>query len=257
MGELTDFASGEGRGLGGLSRRQFAERAVKSKEVLLAVMHHLGHQHVNDYVREPLAVLEKQVLLVAHCFVATWPRREKPHPIDVVAMAVLKCGQLEASLVRRIFGGFSLESDLTAPMEAQLRKEGLQVAREVVVRDSRADLVGYGRALFERNVIAVELKNAPEECERLAGQVSDYRRAADSVRVIMSPECLALTSLARSELAEPFAYAQCISKMGAELWTLDSTTGEFERIKGASSGAYVSADYESLWTRLAGVSVAA
>ncbi|ADO70215.1 hypothetical protein [Stigmatella aurantiaca] len=257
MGELTEFASGAGRGLGGLSRRQFAERAVKSKEVLLAAMGHLGHQHVNDYVREPNAVLEEQVLLVAHCFVATWPTREKPHPVDVVAMAVLKCGKLEASLVRRIFGGFSLESDLSAPTEAQLQKEGLRIAREVVVRDSRADLVGYGKAFFERNVIAVELKNAPEACERLADQLADYRRAADSVRVVMSPECLARASLARGELAEPFAYAECISKMGAELWTLDSTTGEFQRIKGASSGAYVSADYELLWTRLAGVAVAA
>ncbi|NVJ07793.1 hypothetical protein HUW63_21425 [Myxococcus sp. AM001] len=253
MGELTEFASGAGRGLGGLSRRQFAERAVKSKEVLLAAMGHSGHQHVNDHVREPITVLEEQVLLVAHCFVATWPTREKSHPVDVVAMAIMKCGQLEPSLIRRSFGGFPLESDLTAPTEAQLQKEGLRVAREVVVRDSRADLVGYGKAFFERNVIAVELKNASEACERLA----DYRRAADSVRVVMSPECLARTSLARGELAEPFAYAQCLSKMGAELWTLDSTTGESQRIKGVSSGAYVSADYESLWTRLAGVAVAA
>lgn len=257
MGDLTAIASTERRGLGGLSHRQFAKRIVKFKEVLLAVMGHLGHRHVTDYERQTLAVLEKQVLLMARCYVDTWPKREKPHPIDVVAMAVLECGKLDTSLVHHIFGGFLLESDLTAPMEAQLRKEGLQVAREVVVRDRRADLVGYDRGFFGRRVVAVELKNAPEQCERLEGQVADYRRAADSVRVVMSPECLALTSLARGDLAEPLAYAQCISKMGAELWTLDSTTGEFERIKGVASGEYVSADYEALWTRLTEVAAAA
>ncbi|CAM4539672.1 hypothetical protein [Myxococcus xanthus] len=257
MGALTDAASGGGRGLGGLPRQQVAARVAKSREALLAVMGHLGHQHVPDYEREPLATLEKQVRLVARCFVDTWSKTEKPHLIDVVAMAVLECGKLDASLVHRIFGGFSLECDLTAPVDAQLRKEGLQVAREVVVRGSRADLVGYGRGVFERCLIAVELKNAPEECERLAGQVADYRRAADSVRVIMSPECLARTSLARGELAAPVAFAEFVAKMGAELWTLDSTTGEIARIKGASPGAYVSADYESLWRRLTSVELAA
>ncbi|EAU61569.1 hypothetical protein STIAU_1326 [Stigmatella aurantiaca DW4/3-1] len=257
MGALTDAASGEGRGLGGLPRHQFAARVAKSKEALLAVMLHLGHQHVAEYERQPLAVLEKQVLVMARCFTETWPKKEKPHPIDVVAMAVLECGGLDASLVHRIFGGFSLESELTAPMEAQLRKDGLQVAREVAVGDSRADLVGYRMGLFERSLIAIELKNAPEECERLGGQVADYRRATDAVRVVMSPECLARASLARGELVEPFAYAQCISKMGAELWTLDSATGDFERITGALSGTYVAADYDELWTRLAVVRVAA
>ncbi|MBN8227995.1 hypothetical protein JYK02_10795 [Corallococcus macrosporus] len=250
MGDLTNAASGEGRGIGGLSRSQFAARVAKHKEALLAAMGYLGHQHVTEYERQTLAELEKQTLLIARCFVDTWPKKEKPHPIDVVAMAVLKCGKIDASLIRHIFGGFSLECDLTAPVAAQLRKEGLQVAREVVVHDSRADLIGFGRLFIERSIIAVELKNAPEECTRLAGQVADYRRATDSVRVIMSPECLARISLVRGELTEPSAYAQYITKTGAELWTLDSTTGDFERITGTAPSAYVSKDYESLWTQL-------
>jgi hypothetical protein len=47
-------------------------------------------------------------------------------------MAVLKSG-LDASLVHHIFGGASLESELTAPTEAALQRDDLRVKREVAV----------------------------------------------------------------------------------------------------------------------------
>jgi hypothetical protein len=188
------------------------------------------------------------VLLAARFYVETWPGATKPHVIDVAAMAVLKAG-LDASLVHRVFGGVSLESDLTAPTETWLRKGGFQVKREVKVRDSRADLVGYTKGLFERKILLIELKNVPEECQRLAGQVSDYRRAGDTVRVIMTPECHANIVLSRNELDNPRAYEDVISKMGAELWIYDATSEEFEKLVDGSS-SYENATYDALWAEL-------
>jgi hypothetical protein len=246
MGALTNAANG--RGLGGRDRKVLAERMAKSKEVLLAVMRFLGHSHAAAYERENLDVLEEQTLLAARFYAETSPGNPKPHVIDVAAMAVIRAG-LDASHVRRIFGGVALESDLADPVHAGLSRDGFSVKREVPVRDSRADLVAYGKPFIERQIVLIELKNAPEECERLQGQVADYRRAADLVRVVMTPECLARVALSRNELKRPLAYLDFVSKMGAELWVYDAAETTFEKLS-TGTGSYSSADYDALWDSL-------
>jgi hypothetical protein len=247
MGALTNAA--DGRGFGGVNRSVIAERMARSKEVLLAVMRHLGHGHADAYERENLDVLEDQTHRAARFYSETSPGNTKPNALDVAAMAVLKAG-LEVSQSRRIFGGVALESELTDPVEAWLKREGLKVKREVLVGDCRADLVGYNKPFIERQIVLIELKNAPEECERLKEQVANYRRAGDVVRVVMTPECMARVTLARGELNSPLAYADFVSKLGAELWIYDATVAKFERLSGGS-GSYVEADYDALWTSLA------
>ncbi|MFP2924240.1 hypothetical protein ACLESO_03270 [Pyxidicoccus sp. 3LG] len=246
MGALSEESSG--RGLGGIERRTLAKRISKSKEAVLGAMRQLHHPHVSEYESANLEELEEQLTHVARFYVKTWPGRTRPDIIDVVSKAVL-AADVDATLVRRIFGGVATESDLTAPVEARLRRDGLQVKREVKVRGSRADLVGYVDGLFGRDVVAVELKNAPEECSRLVEQLKDYRRAADTVRVVMTPECHARVVLKRGELENPRAYEEFISKSGAELWIYDAVDESFTRIAGGT-GDYDRADYNALWDSL-------
>jgi hypothetical protein len=247
VGALTNSASSR-RGLGGLSRVDIAARISKSREALLGIMRHLGHSHVSAYERENLDVLEQQALLSAQFYVDTWLGGEKPHVIDVLCMAVVKA-DLNASLVHGILGGASLEMELTAPVEATLKREGLRVKREVPVGGGRADLAGYTTELWVRKIVLIELKNTPEQCERLAAQVAVYRRAADIVRVIMTPECLVKVSLSRDELVSPRAYWNVVSKMGAELWIYDTTAERLERLSEGSLG-YSENEYDKLWSEL-------
>jgi hypothetical protein len=246
MGSLSAEASG--RGLGGIARRTLAKRIAKSKEAVLGAMRQLQHPHVSEYESANLEELEEQLAHAARFYVKTWPGRTRPNLMDVVSKAVL-AAEVDAALVRRIFGGVATESELTAPVEARLRREGLQVKREVNIRGSRADLVGFDDAIFGREVVAVELKNAPEECSRLANQLKDYRRAADTVRVVMTPECHARVVLQRGEMENPSAYEEFISKMGAELWIYDAIDDAFTRIAGGT-GSYDRADYNALWDSL-------
>jgi hypothetical protein len=246
MGALKNEASGDG--LGGLPRSVLAERMAKSKEVLLAVMRRLGHPHVDSYERATLEVLEQQVLLAARFHRDTWSKAQKPHVIDVAAMAVLDAG-LDAERVHGIFGGVSLERDLTAPVKKWLEDEHFTVRFEVPVKDCRADLVGYKQTFFGREIVLVELKNSPDECARLAEQIASYRPVGDAVRVVMTPECLAKMTLTRNELEIPERYAESISKLGAQLWAYDAAAEKFTRL-GSGSGTYDGAAFNALWESL-------
>lgn len=249
MGRLVDEA--DGKGLGGISRSTLVERLVKSKEALRAVMRHLGHPHVEGYKDANCAELEKQAYLAAKFWVDTWPKESKPALMDVVLMAALKA-QLDAAERHRIFGGLSLESDLTNPVEAHLKADGLTVEHQMPAGDRCADLVGYGETglfLISRRCVAVELKNKPEECDRLEAQVEAYGRVATVVRVYMTPECLAGLSLARDELTAPDAFKKHLEKLRAELWLYDATDEKFHQLADISSKP-VAAEAKTFWDSL-------
>ena len=247
MGKLVQVATESG--LGGIPRRTLVERMATRKETLLAIMRHLGHPYVAAYENASLEVLEEQVLLVATLHTNTWPGSSKPHPVDVALMAVLEAG-LDDSLVRSIFGGVEKEEDLKAPITAFLKAQGHKVHAEVEAGDSRADLVGYRHAFFERDIVAVELKNEVRECERLEAQVANYARRADRVRVVMTPECLARVTLAREELATPAAYYEYIQKHQAELWVYDAKAESCVQLSPGCLARFDKADYNAMWTCL-------
>jgi hypothetical protein len=250
MGKLVDEASGNG--LGGIPRRTLMERLVTRKEPLRAVMKHLGHQHVDDYKEASCEELEQQAHLAAKFYVDTWPKGSKPKLVDVVLKAVLEA-PLDASEVHRIFGGVSLERDLTGPVEAHLTAAGLTVEREMPAGERCADLVGYGETGFfirSRKCVAVELKNKPEECDRLAAQVTAYGRVATVVRVLMTPECLARLSLRRGELASPGAFKEHIEKLRAELWLYDATAKTFHQLTENISSKCVELEANAFWASL-------
>jgi hypothetical protein len=250
MGKLVDEA--DGKGLGGISRSTLVERLVSRKEPLRAVMKHLGHQHVEDYKDASCEELERQAYLVTKCWVDTSPDKSKLNLVDVVLKAALEA-PLDAAEKHRIFGGLPLESDLTNPVEAYLKADGLTVEREVQAGDRCADLVGYCEAGFfltPRRCVAVELKNKPEECDRLQAQVEAYGRVATVVRVYMTPECLARLSLARGELTAPDAFKKHLEALRAELWVYDATAEKFHQLTGDISSKPVKAEAEVFWDSL-------
>lgn len=245
MGKLLNEASG--RGLGGVARKVLIERIEKSKEAMQGALRYLGHPHAAAYGDATCEILAQQAWLAAEQWVRTHPAKIDPNLIDVVLMAVLKAESYVSAEVRhRIFGGVSLEAELIPICQAVLKKEGMAVSTEVPIGNCRADVVGYKNGLLERWTVAVEAKNAVNECDRLAEQVVAYNPATDETRVVMTPECMAATTLAREELAQPLAFAEYVQDLGAKLDIYDATSGLMERLANGAH-AYKSSAFEMLW----------
>ena len=244
-----------GKGLGGLTRATLSERIGKSCEAMRAGLRELSHPHASAYDRACSPELQHQMLQAAKIWVLTHPDGITPNLLDVVAMGVLRSG-IDAGLRHRLFGGVSLESELTAPVAKRLRREGLRVETEVPVLGSRADVLGYKDGAFSRRIVIEELKNAVSEVDRLAGQIADYRRACDALRVVMTPECLAEIAIARGELTRPLAFADFVREQGAELWTYDAQTEEFVQHSDGSH-SYEMAVFDEVWASVTATAEAA
>lgn len=254
MGKLLTEASGQG--LGGVARQGLIERVEKSKEAMQGALRYLGHPHAAAYDDATCEILAQQVWLAADQWVRTHPEIA-PNRIDVVLMAVLKAESYVSAEVRhRIFGGVSLEAELTPACKAALKKEGMTVASEVPIGECRADLVGYKSGILERWVVAVEAKNSASECDRLAEQVTAYNPATDETRVVMTSECMAALTLARGELAKPLAFAEYVQGLGAQFYIYDATSSSWERLANGSH-SYSSSSFDSLWQYLIGQRAAA
>lgn len=249
MGDLSSAVFWEGgAGLGGLPRSRIIKRLVRSREALHACVRCLGHPHAADFSDAACEVLEAETWAAAKFWAERVPATEKPEPLDVVIFAALR-GNMEEGLRRRIFGGVSLESDLTGPTTRWLARNGLRVAAEVPVGNSRADLVGYAQGLVERDIAIVELKNSASEVERLADQLRDYGRACDRVQVVMTAQCLADVSVGRGELAQPRRFLKAVERMGGRVIIYDAVDGTFEEIA-MGVNDFESRCYDDLWNYL-------
>lgn len=217
--------------IAGVDTTRLFERLSQKSDALFAVAKYLAHPSINDYRGDPLAALGEQVVYAARYHVQTHRASKKPHVADVVLNAVFHAEMSETDR-QYVLGGVAREAHLTAPVTKRMKDNGMRVEMEVPIGDRRADIVFFEKTMiwFGRRIVAVELKNNYQSCGWLEEQVDAYGRAADEVRVVMTPQCMIGLSHHKGWLCEPGRVAQQIEKMGASLYVYDATDDALARV---------------------------
>lgn len=114
-----------------------------------------------------------------------WHRHELA---EIWAAHVYKAG-VDEKVRAATFFPVQKEAALVDPVEAWMRADRLDPAREVPMGTKRADVVGYAKAMLfaAERIATVELKNDMVALERVFAQFSEYRRHSTRMYLAVTP----------------------------------------------------------------------